>query len=117
MACGFALNDAFLSVVSDQQDPTRLLVRARRKEALLAVCGKDVEVIESTGADYRWREFVDRKLFSVLVAARIEAISYDNFKHSVADDDLHELYMRFWGLHRHYQETDGAARTRTCDSE
>lgn len=104
-------NDGFLSVVSDQHDPTRLMVRARRKQVLLDVCGKDVEVVENAGSDYRWRAFVERKAFSALVASRIDKISYSNFKHSVRDGDLHELYMRFWDLHRRYQEKDRSARS------
>ena len=103
-------NDGFLSVVSDKHDPARLMVRARRKQALLNVCGNDVEVIENAGTDYRWRTFIDRKTFSALVAARIDKIGYSNFKNSVADRDLHQLYMEFWELHRHYQEKDNSAQ-------
>ena len=99
-------NDGFLSVVADKNDPTRLLVRARRKQDLLNVCGKDVEVLEGAGSDYRWRRFVDRKTFAQLVAARVEKIDYTNFKDSVKLDDLHDLYMRFWNLHHGYQEQD-----------
>jgi hypothetical protein len=104
-------NDGFLSVVNDKKDPTKLVVRARRKQALLAVCGEDVEVSESAGSDYRWRTFVDRKSFSELVATRIEKIDYSNFKNSVIDDDLHELYIEFWSLHRRYQQKDEAIRS------
>ena len=104
-------NDGFLSVVSDKDDPARLMVRARRKQVLLNVCGNDVEVIENAGSDYRWRTFVDRKAFSALVAARIDKIGYTNFKNSVADGDLHQLYMEFWELHRDYQDKDKFARS------
>ncbi len=100
------LNDGFLSVVADKDDPTRLLVRARRKQDLLNVCGKDVEVLENAGSDYRWRTFADRKAFSVLVAARIDRIDYTNFKNSVAGHDLHDMYMDFWSRHHRYQEKD-----------
>jgi hypothetical protein len=70
-----------------------------------------MEVVESAGSDYRWRAFVDRKAFSALVSARIERISYTNFKNSVTDGDLHELYMRFWDLHRRYQEKDKSVQS------
>ena len=99
-------NDGFLSVVSDQHDPSRLMVRARRKQVLSNVFGKDVEVVENAGSDYRWRTFIDRKTFAALVASRIDRISYTNFKGSVMDNDLHQLYMRFWDLHRQYQEKE-----------
>lgn len=99
-------NDGFLSVVSDRQDASRLMVRARRKEALTNVLGDHVEVIENAGSDYRWRAFIDRKTLVALVAARIERIGYTNFKNSVEDSDLHDLYMDFWDLHRRYQDSD-----------
>ncbi len=97
-------NDGLVSVVSDLHNPDRLLVRARRKEDLLNVCGIGTEVIENAGTDYRFRTFVDRKAFAGQVAERIEAINYPNFKASVVNADLHELYMRVWQLHYEYQE-------------
>jgi len=104
------INDGFLSVVIDKDDPARLMVRARKQD-LLNVCGNDVEVIENAGSDYRWRAFVDRKAFSALVAAWIDKTGYTNFKNSVSEGDLHRLYMEFWELHRHYQEKDKSARS------
>jgi hypothetical protein len=73
-------NDGFLSVVADKNDPTRLLVRSRRKQDLLNVCGNNVEVIEGGGTDYRWRTFIDRKTFSALVAGRIETNRLSEFQ-------------------------------------
>src|SRR5713101_4402668 len=87
-------NDGFLSAVADKNDPARLMVRARRKKDLLDVFG-DVEIIKNDGTDYRWRTFVDRKAFAALVAARVEKINYTNFKNSVGDRDLHDLYLDF----------------------
>ncbi len=98
------MNDGFLSVVADENSPDRLMVRARRKQDLLNICGSDVEAIENAGSDYRWRAFVDRKAFSALMASRIDKIDYTNFKNSVKSTDLHEIYMRFWHLHYRYQE-------------
>ena len=103
-------NDGFLSVVVDKNNPARLMVRARRKKDLLNVFG-DVEIIENAGSDYRWRTFVERKAFAALVATRIEAIKYTNFKGSVDDHDLHDLYMDFWSRHRRYQEKDVTKRS------
>jgi hypothetical protein len=103
-------NDGFVSVVVDKGDPARLLVRARRKQDLLNVCGKDVEVLDNAGSDYRWRTFVDRKAFSALVAGRIDKIDYTNFKNSIKEKDLHGLYVDFWNLHRQYQEKDRSRR-------
>ncbi len=100
------LNDCFLSVVSDQHNPARLMVRARRREALLNLFGNKVEIAETAQSDYRWRAFVERKVFATLVASRIEKIGYTNFKDSVRDNDLHDLYMDFWDLQRQYQDQD-----------
>ena len=99
-------NDGFVSMVDDKDNPASLLVRARRKQDLLNVCGNDVEVLKDAGTDYRWRAFVDRKAFSALVAARIDKIGYTNFKNSVKDHDLHDMYMDFWSRHHRYQEKE-----------
>jgi hypothetical protein len=72
----------------------------------LNVCGKDVEVLKDAGTDYRWRTLVDRKALSALVAGRVEKVDYTNFKNSVKDHELHDLYMDFWSRHHRYQETD-----------
>ena len=109
-------NDGFLSAVADKNDPARLMVRARRKKDLLNVFG-DVEIIETAVADYRWRTFIERKAFAALVAARVENIKYTNFKNSVADPDLHDLYMDLWTRHHRYQEQDvtkGSPSNRTA---
>ena len=104
-------NDGFLSVVNDQSDPSKLMVRARRREALFDILGNDAEVVESAGADYRWRAFINREAFASMVASRITEIGYVNFKNSVPDAELHRLYMDFWQLHRQYQERDNPLRS------
>jgi len=101
-------NNGFVSVVADKDNPARLLVRARRRRDLLNVCGEDAELIKDAGTDYRWRTFVDRNAFSALVAARIGNIGYTNFKNSVKDHDLHEMYMDFWSRHYRYQQKEPA---------
>ena len=105
----FCLNNGFLSVVADKDNANRLMVRARRKADLSNIFGPDAEVIETPEADYGWRVFIDRERFKVLVNALIDRIDYTNFKNSVRDDDLHDLYTEFWGLHRDYGTRDPAA--------
>ena len=100
----FCMNDGFMSVVADKNDPARLMVRARRKSDLLNIFGPDAEIVETPDADYRWRVFVGRAEFKALIDARIDGIQYTNFKNSVKDHDLHELYSDFWQLHRGYQK-------------
>jgi hypothetical protein len=105
--------DGFLSVVADKSDPARLMVRARRKKDLLNIFGDHIEIIENAGSDYRWRTFADRKTLAALVAARIEGIDYSNFKNSVEEQDLHDLYLDFWTLHRRYQERERSSIRRS----
>jgi hypothetical protein len=39
-----------------------------------------------------------------VLANRVETIDYGNFKDSVSDPKLHNLYEHFWFLHRRYQD-------------
>lgn len=98
-----AMNDAFVSAVEDRNDPTRLVVRARNPEHLRRLFPSH-DVVTTPSADYIARVFVSRDEFARLVADRIGKISYDNFKMSVDDQNLHGLYERMWSLHRSYQQ-------------
>lgn len=102
-------NEGFVSIVADRSNKDRLLVRARREEDLRAVLGdtaKKVEIFSDRGADYKWRAFVDRKVMSAIIANHILDIDYDNFKNSVKNDELHDLYAGFWQDHWNYQKND-----------
>jgi hypothetical protein len=106
MTMWICLRDGFLSIVVDKNDPTRLLVRARRKEHLVNVFGKDAEMIKTPGADYRWRVFVGRADFKTLVNRRLDGIEYTSFQDSVKDRDLDEMYKQFWNIHHRHQDQD-----------
>lgn len=99
------LNTGFLSVIADK-DPAKLIVLARRKRDLLKVFGEDANVVETIDRHYRWRVFVNRENFKAIVAGQIDAINYTNFKTSVKDKDLHEMYREFSQIHLQYQEKD-----------
>ena len=86
------------------QDPAKLVVLARRKRDLLNIFGQDAKIVETPDRHYRWRVFIDRENFKAIVAGQIDAITYTNFKNSVKDKDLHEMYREFWQIHRQYQE-------------
>jgi hypothetical protein len=101
-----SLSDGFLSVVADENDPARLLIRARRQKDLEAFVGMNVQLDHTPNADYGWRTFISREVFKRLMVDRIDGINYTNFKNSVKDEDLHDLYLGFWQDHRRYQETD-----------
>lgn len=91
------LNDAFLSIVSKDCPPDCLLVRARRKGDIERTFPGH-KVVESLQTDYRYRAVVPRRVVAQVMAERVEDIDYDNFKNSVADDDLHDAYARVWGV-------------------
>jgi hypothetical protein len=97
-------NNAFVSAVAHHSQPDMLVVRARMKEHLenLFPDMKD-RIIMAPERDYRWRVLVDRKQFADLVASRIEEISYTNFKDSVKDDELHDMYLTWWSDHYQLQ--------------
>ncbi len=100
------LTDSFVSVVQDGNDLNRMVVRGRRKEHLQALF-PEREILLTPDADYVARILVTREEFASLVNRRITEITYDNFKGSVADPALHDLYADFWSLHRRYQENGG----------
>jgi hypothetical protein len=99
------LNTGFLSVIADK-DPAKLIVLARRKRDLLSTFGQDANIVETIDRHYRWRVFIDRESFKAVVAGQIDAIHYTNFKKSVKDKDLHEMYTEFSQIHLQYQEKD-----------
>ena len=89
------LSDAFLSVVDKDCAPDELLVRARRDgdiEKLFA----DAKVEVTLGNDYRCRARVKRAEVAKVLAERVAAIDYSNFKGSTRDDELHDAYMDAW---------------------
>lgn len=72
-------------------DPDRLMIRARVKSHLEAVKTgfpeqlAEIEIIETTSTDYRYRMFVDKRVWQPVLAAMVEEMDYDNFKARVAD--------------------------------
>ena len=99
-------NDGFVSVVADRNNKDRLMIRARRRQDLANVIGDAAEIVETSHADYRWRTFLGRDQFASLVTQRLQQIHYTNFKDSVADADLHDMYMKLWTTHYRYQQQD-----------
>ena len=89
------LNDSFLSIVTDNHHPDRLLVRARRKGDIQSIF-PDAKVQINRGTDYKYRARIQRIVVSSVIADRILNIDYDNFKDSVDDQELHDGYFRVW---------------------
>jgi hypothetical protein len=99
-------NNAFVSIVQDAQEPGNLLVRARAKKHLTALFPRR-RVTRTPKADYRWRVSMPAKAVAALVAAKINGIDYGNFKDSVEDAKLHEMYALWWGDHYKFQGFQG----------
>jgi len=95
-------NDGFVSAVEHIDDPTMLVVRARRIEILKRLFPEE-NVIVGGSVDYKYRVYVDKKSFAALVVDNIMSIDYPNFKDSVEEKDLADMYGQFWLLHSRYQ--------------
>ena len=97
------LNDGFISAVQTEDNPNLLKVRARRIEHLKSIFpGHKIQI--SKGTDYKYRVFVTKDEMEKVMLSRIKNIDYSNFKNSVKDNDLHDLYEGFWFKHYRYQK-------------
>ena len=99
-----SFNDAFLSIVADRRDPNILTVRARRKGDIEAVFGEKVDVVTLERRDYQFRAHLPRGVVSDVIATRLFAIDYPNFKDAVADANLHDAYLKVWNIMAGLQE-------------
>ena len=104
-------NDAFVSIVADRDDSSRLLIRARVAGDIERVF-PSAEVVESRGTDYRFRAFVHRRALADVLAAQIRAIKYPNFKGSVEEDDRHGAYLEVWQVMNDFGRRRRAAEER-----
>lgn len=110
--CG---SNFFISIVEDRNNPSRVLVRARKREHLDEFFEylEPGSIIETEDADYRWRVYTSKSDVSVRLMRKVNLMDYDNFKKSVQDSELHDAYMRVWGIMKGLQ--DGKARNTTGD--
>ena len=100
-----ALTNAFVSVVAET-GTKNLLVRARKREHLKRIFpGHKIQ--ETPERDYRFRTVVSRDTMAKRAAQAVYDIDYPNFKNSVKDHGLHDLYSGFWMDHNQYQHTKG----------
>lgn len=98
--------EGFVSAVQNRDNPEDLVVRARNLRHLEALFPYH-EIVMSPDADYACRVHVSKIEFGGLVTRKSAAINYSNFKTSVLDRRLHQLYAEFWHLHLRYQWTSG----------
>ena len=97
-------NSSFLSIVNSDQDPTVLMVRARRIGDIEAVFGPDTAVTTLPGRDYQFRALIRRDIVGAVIAHALVSIDYGNFKNSVCDPHLHDAYAEMWSVMADLQE-------------
>lgn len=95
-------NDGFISVVNDTRRIDELVVRSRRKNILEKLFPNN-EIVTLNISDYKYRTYCSRKEMVAIISDRIMNIDYNNFKNSVDDDELHNLYSNMWTQHYRYQ--------------
>lgn len=102
------MNDGFVSIVTDPENPSNLLVRARSLKHLKAFA-PGYKITRTPNRDYRFRVGLPQHTVSNLVADRVANIDYGNFKDSVRERKLHDMYEMWWGDHYKYQRDNHAA--------
>lgn len=89
----------FYSVVADQEQAGKVVVRSRWKEDLanlnkgLKVKGK---IIQAQKADYPFRMIIDQLAWARFLHGQAEMIDYLNFKDQIKDYERHDLYLKVW---------------------
>lgn len=89
------MNNAFLSIVRNDDVPGMLLVRARRSGDIESVF-PDARVIETSGSDYAFRSNIGREVVADRIASAVLSIDYPNFKDSVSDPARRGIYSSVW---------------------
>lgn len=89
------LNDGWLSIVRNINDNETLLVRARSLSHLTNVF-PDCDYFLDENADYTYRAYIGRVEVANVLSDRIMKISYPNFKASVEDRKLLNVYSSVW---------------------
>lgn len=90
-------SEGFISAVAHRDDARLLLIRARKREHLVALFG-DQGIEETPGADYRYRKTVTRPHLEALLIDQVRNMAYDNFKNSIQDDEYHAHCSRVWSV-------------------
>jgi hypothetical protein len=97
-----------ISLVQHSEKPNVLLMRARARHHLVALAGKGKEhLIEHTPErDYAWRIEVAKASVAELLFVLAMSIDYGNFKDSVEEEPLHDMYSTWWAAGLRYQRED-----------
>jgi len=93
------LNNGFVSIVEDWEDPTKVYVRARVEKHLHAfMVHSEVQrtIAHTPNNDYEFRIHMTKEEAAATVSKHLMNIDYTNFKNSVEDSDLHYMYNEVW---------------------
>lgn len=98
------LSNAFFSVVAKSEDPPDYLrVRARRAADIFRVFGRRPTF--QPRSDYAWHCRVPLADVQKMLSNEIRKITYENFKDTVGDDELHNAYVNVWSAMSRIQKT------------
>ena len=100
------LIDAFVSIVEDAPRPGNLLVRARQRKHLVAFTSplyRQGKITSDKQRDYRFRVSLEREDVQELLRHHGNNLDYGNFKASVRERELHDMYALWWTDHRTLQ--------------
>ena len=101
------LNNSFVSAIEHRDKPEYLIVRARRYEHLANIFPDRIDdIFTMTTSDYAWRIEVTKVDFAKLISNSIMNINYHNFKNSVDDEELKNMYSQVWWLGLMMQESE-----------
>lgn len=90
-------NRGLISVVQHRENKELLLVRARQKGLLENLStAVPLDVFEDPSADYPFRAWASRMTLVEILYGEVERVDYSNFKESVLDSFLHNLYYRVY---------------------
>lgn len=100
------MKEGFLSVVVDKHDERYFWVRARNRQHLVTYFPNEriIDSIDDWQKDYGFRVRVKRETVATLVTTQLMDMDATNFKDSVDDVGLHNLYLRMWVEHARYQD-------------
>lgn len=91
------LNNAFLSIVADRDDPGIFRVRARFRGDIERVF-PEASVQVDAGTDYKFRALLPRSRVTEAIAVAVTAIKATNFKDSVEEHWRHDVYLKVWNV-------------------
>lgn len=107
----------FFSCTRSKEDFTKMQVRARTEadlQRLINELNLEARILETPGADYRWRILLSPARFGQVVHELVSRIDYCNFKQAVHEapgqEDKTGPYLRIWSAMAGVQASAGVPR-------